>query len=241
MLFVLATLLAFLFFIFSQNKNQSAKLALQASFKRAEKDYKKRHFKKSLHNYSVYIKFAEQQSHSDKNVLLAIQRIGRIYLSIEHRPQLALNLLERFAGDPRLNDAENAEIHEWMEIAQQMLNAPPPSNLKNDNELFSKLFAISESYLIPFVAKFEKSPKSAEAMYMLAIIDQNIHTQKHAAQHFYLKETIRRAPHSDLAKRAYETLYGQINKEYQEQGLDEPPDSIKAALERFRDLSNLHD
>lgn len=237
--------------------NQVRVNAFNKSYKNAERAYERRDFAMALSQYHSFLKLAETLPHRDERVIRAIDHIGRIYISIRHEPMLAVRLLERFVDHPGLNEAENEELHEWIEIARQRVEAKdPPDKITNPGELFrrgkmhfsealkgegsrsgKKHFELSESYLLAFIDRFENHGFVPEAYYMLGVIDKNIITQNKWAEHFYLKEAIRKAPHTQTAKKAYELLYKEIHSEYTKDGADQIPASIEKTLLELEPLA----
>lgn len=257
---ILVAVIISLFLFFKQNSTDKQD-ALRVSFERGEVAYQNRRFKKAANNFHNFIELAEDITHEDKRVIHAIDRLGRIYLSIRHNPKTGINILKRFVDHPGLNKAENEELHEWIAVAEQRLKySSHPKEIEDPNELFSlgkhhydqamekkkfkvstskRHFEIAESFLLQFVESFENSKNISEVYYMLGVIEKHILTQEKWAEHFYLKEAIRSAPHTPIAQKAYNFLYREIHSENTKNGKDLTHESIEESLLDLKNLAKL--
>ena len=232
-------------------------------YREAQQHFRRKNYAEAARIFGQFLE-KEKKDRSPfvrERVFWSIDLIVRIHLRVRKNPDAALDFLKHVRKGLSLNEAQEDSIDEWVSVAKQWKKMGKlPANIKTKKELFalgekfyrrgmSKIsypsddtgnadFYIAATYLVPFVYNFEGSENIGKALFMLGNIRFRSWTDyEYWTENFYLKEVIRRFPHSSLAKRAYKSLEESLRAGYTgSSGENIPPSQLKM-LEVYKKLS----
>jgi tetratricopeptide (TPR) repeat protein len=236
----------------------------QSMYREGQREFNKRNYKESLVLFNQYIEKNKniKNKKTKERVFWAIDQVSRIYLMIYKDTDKAISFLESISKSVKLSEAEDDDISEWISVAKDWKKRGKlPKNIKNPEELFKlgekffeqgmeKLkypadnagnadFYIASTYLIPYVYNYDNGKRIGKALFMLGNIRfRSWNDYEYWTENFYLKEVIRRSPHSKLAQRAYKLLDQGIHAGYTGTAGDNTPPSQIKMLKKFKKLAN---
>lgn len=233
---------------------------LEDLYRQARQALSKRDYKRSLSLFKAYLETSKEGMNRRERLIWVIDAMGRIFLRELKDIDSAEAFFQSINDDKRLNELEKEWVAEWLAVTQEWKEfGTPPSNLKKSNlfrlgkEFFEKAraknqfpldsrgnadFHIAASYLIPFIQKNDKDSRIGEALYMMGLIRiHSIGDGDYWTENFYLKEVIRRFPHSDLARRAWVALNDEVHAAYTGSSGDQTPDELLKVLKDYRQLA----
>ena len=233
---------------------------LDLLYQSSQLKFHSKNYKEALPLLFEYIQKNIEQNNKRERLLWVMDQIGMIYLRVLKRPEDAVAFFNRMGKDKRLNEAEENTVQEWLGAAQDWAKRNPDIekldreslflngkkyfqdglklSKKPDNENGNGYFHISANYLIPFIRNHDSDPRIGEALLMLGTVKSfTHHDMDFWSENFYLKEVIRRFPHSVEAKKSFERLEQEIHFGYSGSGGDHTPPSVLTMLERYRELA----
>jgi hypothetical protein len=230
------------------------------SYTEGQKEFHKKNYEKALFLFKYYIEKNKTAENKEK-LLWAIDQIGRIYLRGYKTPAIAVSFFEKVLAEIKFNDADGDTLLEWSTVSKRWNEmGKMPNTIKGAKELFSlgekyyqrgmdKLdypadntgnadLHIAATYLIPYVYNFEDGKHIGRALFMLGNIRfRSWNDYEYLSENFYLKEVIKRAPHTDLARKAFKVLKEGIHAGYSGSGGDFTPPSQLKMLKEFENLA----
>jgi len=223
--------------------------------------YLKKNYQKALPIFLNFINSTRDDLANRKQLLNAIDQVSRIYLREYKDPEKVIIFLQGFDHDNRLNDAERDVISEWISVSRAWKKSGKMSHsIKSGSELYrlgakyykegmKKLrypeddsgnanFQIAATYLIPYIYNFSNGKNIGSALFMMG----NIHyrswvDREYWTDNFYLKEAIRRFPHTALSRKSYMALKESIHFAYSGSSGDYTPPSQLAMLKEMKRLA----
>jgi hypothetical protein len=245
------------------NALNKSKVDLDSLYQQAERELSRKNYEVALPLLRQFIENSKEtpKHHKHNRLLNAIDQVGGIYLGVKQNPDAALKFFKSFYNDKRLNDAELNTIEEWIGAATDWKRfGKLPSEIQSADQLYllglqyynkglHKLtypmdkggnadFHIAASYLIPFIVNFDKDRRIGEALYYMGDIRRHVLIDNlYWTENYYLKETIRRFPHTPLAKKAFEVMQDDVEFAYSGSEGNFTPESMKEMLEQYRKLS----
>jgi len=212
---------------------------------------------RALSLFQQYLDFTRSRSHRPERVFWAIDRVAYLQLGVKRNPGAALVFFERMRTDPRLSDIDRGAIEEWIEVAKEWKAEDTHNGIRDAVQLFERgkryfesglekentgiaFFAhsdlhIASGYLRRFAILHDGHPRIGDVLYMLGAI--RFHTRADEtrwADNFYLKESIRRFPHSAVAARSYDLLRRETGRVYRS---SEIPEELAESLEVYGQLA----
>jgi hypothetical protein len=227
----------------------------------AQRQFTRKNYELALPLLQRYIESAKPDSSKHNRLLNAIDQVGSIYFRVKYDPEAALKFFKSFYNDKRLNDAEFNAIEEWIGAATDWKRfGKLPSEIKSADQLYllglqyynkglDKLkypmdkggnadFHIAASYLVPFIVNFDTDPRIGEALYYMGSIRRHVMIDNlYWTENYYLKETIRRFPHTPLAAKAWEVMQDDVNFAYSGSEGNFTPQSMQDMLHQYEKLS----
>jgi hypothetical protein len=223
----------------------------------AFKELQRQNYNVSLSLFTDYI--SRNKSIKNKKVkekvFWSIDTSLRIYLRINKDPDGAISFINKILKKYNFSDAEEDILLEWLSVSKEWKKlGKMPKTINSANELFElgkKYYQkglndqengilskskpnlyIAATYLVPYVYNYDNSKNIGEALFMLGNIRyRSWNDHDYWTENFYLKEVIRRFPHTDLSKRAYEVLSDGIEAGYTgSSGNNTPPSQRKMLL-----------
>jgi len=192
--------------------------------------------------------------------LAILDEIGRIYLREQHDPKGAIVFFTAVSGGAGLSEAEQDSADEWLSAAREWeaLGAFP-GDIQDADRLFAlgkryhqlgiterrhdgttrnAQLHIAASYLVPFIVHYDRDRRIGEGLFMMGEIrSYTFPDPDYWVQNFYLKEVIRRFPHTPLALQAWERMRDEVTVNYSGSGGDFTPPSVLKMLETYRSLA----
>ncbi|MBF0288256.1 MAG: hypothetical protein HQM14_10590 [SAR324 cluster bacterium] len=247
------------FFIHPEPVREKEKL--DQLYRQGQELFHQKHYQEALLALKTYIETSGQTGHRSERLLWAIDQIGRIYLSEQSTPDEAIEFFEEMLKDSRLNEAEEDTIEEWIAAAWEWKRIDKSSPTPQDpNKLFTlgkqfylaglskseypmddagnASFSIAQSYLRPFIVWHNQDSRIGEALYMMGDIRRRLWNDKeYWVENFYLKEAIRRFPHTPLAKKAFKSLESGIHFSYSGSSGDHTPQSVLTMLKTYKAMA----
>lgn len=242
-------------------KNDAVSKELDSLYHEAQREFSRNNFRKALPLLQEFITSYKQKSSKDNRLLNAIDQVGSIYLRVKQNPDAALKFFKSFYNDTRLNEAELNAIEEWIGAATDWKRfGKLPSEIQSADQLYllglqyfnkgsAKLrypmdktgnadFHIAASYLVPFIVNFDTDKRIGEALFYMGSIRRHVLIDNlYWTENYYLKETIRRFPHTTLAEKAWEVMKDDIEFAYSGSEGDFTPPSMKDLLQQYKKLA----
>lgn len=227
----------------------------------AQRQFARKNYELALPLLKQYIVSADQETAKHHRLLNAIDQVGSIYLRVKQDPDAALAFFKTFYNDKRLSDAELDAVEEWIGAATDWKRfGKLPSEIQSADQLYllglqyynkglDKLkfpmdkggnadFHIASTYLVPFIVNFDTDKRIGEALYYMGSIRRHVIIDNlYWTENYYLKETIRRFPHTPLAEKAWELLQDDINFAYSGSEGTFTPQSVEHMLQQYKKLA----
>ena len=243
------------------NPAKNTDIELDSLYREAQREFTRKNYEMALPLLQQYIESSKHKSIKRNRLLNAIDQVGGIYLRIKQNPDAALKFFKSFYNDERLNDAELNTIEEWIGAATDWKRfGKLPSEIQSADQLYllglqyynkgiNKLkypmdkggnadFHIAASYLIPFIVNFDNDKRIGETLFYMGDIRRHVLIDNlYWTENYYLKETIRRFPHTPLASKAFEVMQDDVEFAYSGSEGNFTPDSMKEMLDQYRKLS----
>ena len=234
---------------------------LDSLYHEAEREFTRKNYEMALPLLRQFINNSKHTQLKRNRLLNAIDQVGGIYLGVKQDPEAALKFFKSFYNDDRLNDAELNTVEEWMGAATDWKRLGKlPSEIQSADQLYllglqyynkgiNKLkypmdkggnadFHIAASYLVPFIVNFDKDNRIGEALYYMGDIRRHVIIDNlYWTENYYLKEAIRRFPHTPLAQKAFEVMQDDVQFAYSGSEGNFTPESMKEMLDQYRKLS----
>lgn len=230
-------------------------------YRQAQREFSKSNFSESLELFKKYLEKTKFSKHNEERLYIALDQVGTTYLRIKKDPKGAITFLKKYEKDKRLSDSQQDSISEWLAASNDWLEEEiKPGKARKPKELYrlgKKYFdkaekkktsprnnsgnadyAISAAYLRPLIVNHDNDSNIGEALLMMGIIRSNIISDKdYWSENFYLKEAIRRHPHTKLSERAWRSLEEDVRIGYTGSSGDNTPASVNRMLSRFKKLA----
>jgi len=98
--------------------------------------------------------------------------------------------------------------------------------------------AVEQRVFIPFIVNFDNDERIGEVLYLMGSIRRNVRIDNlYWTENFYLKEAIRRFPHTELAIKAWEVLDEDVHFAYSGSEGDFTPPALIEMLEQYKQLA----
>ena len=233
-------------------------------YRRAQREFMKKNYTVALNNFEKFIQ--NNKSSKDivtkKKIFWSVDLIMRTHLKVRQDPDGALKFLSNILNVVKFNEVEVDSIQEWISVIKDWKKLDKFSKKIKDKEVLYQLgdkyyqlamekisspqddtgnadFYIAASYLTNYVYNFDDSKNIGRALFMLGNIRFRSWTDyEYWSENFYLKEVIRRYPHSDLAKKAFVSLEKGTESSFSVlSGKKVPVEQLKI-LEVFKKLSD---
>lgn len=226
----------------------------------AQREYRRGNYAQALPALQhAWKRSAESPATRDKRLAI-LDEIGRIYLRERHDPKGAVAFFTAVSRDDDLTEAEQDTVDEWVSAAREWeaLGAFPAeiqdadrlftlgkqyhqlgiTQRRHDGTTRNAQLHIAASYLVPFVVHYDRDPRIGEGLFMMGEIrSYTFPDPDYWVQNFYLKEVIRRFPHTPLAVQAWERMRDEITVNYSGSGGDFTPPSVVKMVETYRHLA----
>lgn len=224
-------------------------------------EFKRKNYNAALPLFKKYVNLAKTEPYKRNRLVWVIDNVGRIYLTEQHNPDAAIEYFGELTKESAINEEEFTDVEGWLVAAIDWKRfGKMPSEIKTAEGLFilgnqfyqkglSKLkypldnagnadFHIAASYLIPLIVHFDKDQSISDALYMMGDIRRHIRTDNlYWSENFYIKEVIRRFPHTELAEKAWEILNDDVHFAYSGSAGDSTPTEQLKMLERYKALA----
>jgi len=244
--------------------SEAAKAGVQLDdlYHQAQREFMRANYPKALETMEQYITLSKQTKSSSDKLVIIIDKVGFIYLRVRHDPLNAINFFKKIQKELAFSADVSDVIDEWLGAAMEWQKLGKlPENVNNPDQLFAlgksyfekgnaKLrypmdkagnanFHIAASYLIPFIANYDNHAQIADALLMMGNIRRHITLDpEYWTENFYLKEVIRRFPHTSVAQQAYQTMQESVHFGYSGSGGDSTPPSMVRMLEEYKKLAD---
>ena len=243
--------------------SKERKIVKVATYREAQREFNRRNYQEAIRLFESFIENNKKRKTKlvKERVLWSIDLVARIYLRTYKDAVSAIDFLEKVYKNVSLNDSEEDIILEWISVTKEWKkHVVLPKKIQDKEELFKigekyylqgmeKIqyptddvgkadFYIAANYLIPYVYNFDDSKNIGKALFMLGNIRfRSWNDYEYWTENFYLKEVIRRFPHSNLSKRAYKALKDGVRAGYTGSGGDFAPPSQIKMLESLKKLA----
>ncbi|WP_455202898.1 hypothetical protein [Kaarinaea lacus] len=245
----------------SKPANTKAKVDSEALYHQGQREFYRKNYAKALPLLQQYIEIRQPATTEGTRLLSVIDQIGSIYLRIKQKPDAALKFFKKYEKDPRLSDAELNTIEEWIGAATDWKRfGKLPTEVKDADQLYllgikyfnrgsakqkypvdrsgNADFHIAASYFIPFIVNFDNDERIGEVLFLMGSIRRNVRIDNlYWTENFYLKEAIRRFPHTDLAIKSWEVLDEDVHFAYSGSEGDFTPPALMEMLEQYKQLA----
>lgn len=248
----------------ASDKNAQSKAKIQnvnELYQEAQRQFARKNFELALPLLKQYIESANQETAKQHRLLNAIDQVGSIYLRVKHDPEAALVFFKSFYNDKRLSDAELDAVEEWIGAATDWKRfGKLPSEIQSPDQLYllglqyynkglerlkfpmdkagNADFHIAATYLVPFIVNFDTDVRIGEALYYMGSIRRHVIIDNlYWTENYYLKETIRRFPHTPLAEKAWQLLEEDTSFAYSGSEGEFTPQSVKDMLQQYKKLA----
>ena len=240
-----------------------AKMVQQNSYREAQREFSKKNYPAALKLFEKFV--FDNKDSKDKyiktRVLWSVDIVARIHLKVNKDVDKASAFLNKIIKMKNLNDAEFDSIQEWISVANEWKKlGKRPKDIKTKDELFTlgkKYFEkglndklasksslsnpnlyIAAMYLVPYVYNYDDSKHIDEALLMLGSIRlRSWNDYDYWTENFYLKEVIRRFPHTKIARKAYDLLEEGIRMGYTGSAGESTPPSQVEMLKTYKKLA----
>lgn len=243
-------------------KEENSK-SFEKIYREAQREFGRKNYPEAIKLFEKFISKNKtaKTKYIKSRVFWSIDLVVRTHLRVYKDADAALSFLKKMNSIPNLSDAEDDIIQEWTSVAKEWKKLGRlPQNIKDKEDLFrlgekyykkgmDKIdypaddtgnadFYIAATYLVPYVYNYDNSKNIGKALFMLGNIRfRSWNDYEYWTENYYLKEVIRRFPHSDLAKRAYKSLKEGVKAGYTGSGGDFTPPSQIKMLEVYKKLS----
>lgn len=204
-----------------------------------------------------YIRSLSAENYNSQRVRVALDTLGFVILHELNNPTKIEEVFSPLTGNDLFDDAAILSINEWIAAAQDWrqyggrtpqtrsallfkLGKKHYESAHNENRSEidqGKHLDLAIQFLSLYVVHFENPKLSPEALYMLArarkISTSPFGSGTHAAT-FYLKEIIRRFPHSTFAAKAFPLLEEEIHFQYTGSSGDNTPEGVDLMLRDYK-------
>jgi len=251
-----------LFFFISHCSHKGVDQKSEDLYRRSQREFKAKDYKSALKTFKLYLKRAKVNTNDERRVFWVINKAGYIFLKVASNPDAAIDFFKEFREDLRLTEAQQVTISEWISAAKDLKEDKSNwSKMPQDKKLlFSEgksLFLkglskkefeadkrgnvelwVAKRYLSPFITYFNSDPNVIEALIMMGRIETYLKSDKeYWENNFYLKEAIRRAPGTKLARDAWMFLYEDINLGYSGSSGSIVPGSVQRMLKSYKEIA----
>lgn len=218
---------------------------------------------KALSALESYLDFTRSRAHRPERVFWAIDQAGYLYLGVKRDPAGAIAFFGRMRDDERLSELDRGALEEWIAVAEAWKQevAHASTGIKDAKSLFERGkrffdsgtkknesgipafaqadFHVADGYLRRFAILHDAHPQIGEALYMLGAIRAHSRPDEGRwSDNFYLKEVIRRFPHTELAERSFDLLRVEATRAYPPKAL---PAELVESLDRYQRLAHPSD
>lgn len=239
-------------------KNQELKsscVSLQVLITKANSYYEFGDYSKALSYYNKYL--SEYEEHGGGGQFIAVaNKVGNILLTAQKNPTEAALLFGSLTNYSNFNDEELNTINEWQEAANHLKEVYKKDNIQTKQELFkngSKYYSLglklekekkkqalsyfedARKNLEAFIIKNDDT-RNAEALFLLGNTyrKMKVSEQSILLSSFYLKEVIRRFPHSKMAWKSWNVLRDDTHFYNSGSSGDNTPKSILNMLAEYK-------
>lgn len=231
------------------------------AYRLGQREFHKMNFQTALTAFEKFLGHKGDKTEKNERLFWTIDQIGYIFLRVNKNPDGAIAFFKKYENDPRLNEAQQDTISGWISASNDWKKElVQPSKIRDPNRLYtlgkkyfdkglSKKsflmddagnadFAISEIYLRPFVINHDADPRIGEVLVMMGRVKQNLKNDiDYWPEIHYLKEAIRRFPHSKLAETAWKSLDEDVRFGYTGSAGENLPNSISEMLARYERMA----
>ncbi|KPJ95121.1 MAG: hypothetical protein AMJ55_04660 [Gammaproteobacteria bacterium SG8_15] len=235
--------------------------SLEELYHHAQREFVRANYPLALEYMEQFIERSKTDKVSSEQLIIMIDRVGFVYLRVRHDPVKAIAFFKKIEKELEFSEEISNVIEEWLGAAIEWQQfGTLPDDVKSPDKLFAlgksyfdkgeaKLhypmdksgnanFHIAASYLIPFIAQYDNHERIADALLMMGRIRRHITLDpEYWTENFYLKEVIRRFPHTDVAQQAYQALEESVHFGYSGSGGDSTPPSMVRMLEEYKSLA----
>lgn len=232
-------------------------------YREGQREFQRKNFSKALSLFENFI--FENHGTKDKKirqrVLWSIDLTVKTYLRVRKDPTTTISFLNKILKTVKLTESEEEAILEWISAAKEWnkfrkisKEAKSKDDLFKLGEKYYKLgmesidfpaddagnayFYIAASYLVPYVNNYDNAKNVGKALFMLGNIRfRSWNDYEYWTENYYLKEVIRRYPHSELARKAYKALELGIRTGFTGSAGESTPKSQLEMLKVFKALS----
>jgi len=244
--------------------NNRAKLEaveVQAYYREGQAHFKKKAFKKALPLLEKFVEKSLTHKMAGVNYFEVLDQIGTVYLWQQKEPDKALDFFRKMSRQSDFSEAASDTVSEWIwAVTDWTRSKKAPGSITEPDRLFrlgedtykrgirqirshhnksaQAQFDIAANYLVYFIKNNAHHEQIGRALLMMADARNRVWSgQQHWAGTFYLKEVIRRFPHSAISRKAASLLSKRIKSVYQSiPGYHTPPSVVKM-LEHFTKLA----
>ena len=235
---------------------------LDATYREGQRLFWKKDYVSALPLLESYLKNSVGKKYKRERLFWVIDQIGRIHLRVNRNPDKAIDFFEDILRtEDRLSDAERDDVGAWVAAAKDWKRnfskvgsqAKEKKDFETGRGYFLKgkkkltfpaddagntYFTLASIYLIPFINNNDSSKNISEALLMMGEIRHHLRTDpEYWNENFYLKEVIRRFPHTNNAAKAYRLLENDIKVGYSGSAGENIPPSISEMLRTYKALS----
>ena len=232
---------------------------MNALYQSARSALESRDHARALTLLEQYLDLTRTRAHRPERIFWAIDQAGYLHLGVERDPAQAIAFFTRMRDDPRLTDLDRGAIRDWIEVAeswkQERAHASTPiddaaalyqrgkrffesGQKKAETGIMAFAHAdyhVADGYLRRFALLHDKSPRIGEVLYMLgAMRAWSRPDEAQWTDNFYLKEVIRRFPHTELAEEAHALLRLEATRAFPPKGI---PDELSESLGVYEGLA----
>lgn len=177
----------------------------------------------------------------------------------------AIDWLEKQERNTQLNDAQLDAVSEWIAVIKSWQKfGMIPLHISSPKELFTlgktsfdrgmglndfnrdttgdRYLQTALVYLIPYVVNYKNAADYPEVLFMLGQIRSASRTELGTwSEHFYLKQLIKKFPHTSMSWKAYQILEDNIHFNYSGSGGTFTPISQLRLLDLLKKLAKPHE
>lgn len=184
-----------------------------------------------------YLDFTSTPAQPPERVFWALDQVVHILLGEKRDPDAAIALFGRLRDDARLGDVDRAAIDEWISVSQEWKSQRAEKSSLDAKNLLERAhryyesgrkkremdmddfaqsdFQLATGYLLQFAIHYDKRPEVVDALLMLGSIRSYLHADTdHWSDNYYLKEVIRRFPHTAQSEEAMALLREEVSRSY---------------------------
>ncbi|MBL6991585.1 MAG: hypothetical protein ISR65_17505 [Bacteriovoracaceae bacterium] len=229
----------------------------QDIYREAQMEFHRKNYKRSLILFKQFIEVSKSSNEKEK-LFWCVDQVGRIYLKTKKNPSEAIKFFKHVLTIVKFDKDHEDTIREWIVVAKEWKKfGRMPKNAKDPSELYflgekyyqkgmDKIqfpaddtgnadFYIAATYLVPYVYNYDSGKHIGKALFMLGNIrSRSWNDHDYWSENFYLKEVIRRFPHSKLSMKAYEVLEDSIRSGYTGSRGDSTPPALVKMLKQLK-------